>query len=354
MTRWMLGFAVIALLGAGTGCRTTARYDQASAVILERTSEAGRERYTIQSGGKLLVSRELRKPRGHLGVASQTLSLERAHQLGIDPFEGVYVEAVENDSPAERAGLLPGDVILEIHGKAIHSRDQFRYLTANAALEEPLQLLVRRAGENRVLDAHLEQRFEDEDIKSLIRLESQSDARMVGLELSTIPEDMVREIWEAEGSARAIVSNVVTGGPGYFAGLRAGDVIHSCNGKVIATADEFFAEIRRAGEGETVEVVLKNAGNTEPMLLEIDDDFQGGAWFGIPLLVGYESDHRHTDFGLLLGGLLVNYESEYSPTSKREPSSRSEFGLVLDLFEVETDDDSTCISFLWFINLRFD
>ncbi len=354
MTRWMLGIALVAFLGLGTSCRTTARYDRASATILERSGEAGSERYTIQSGGKLLISRKQRQPQGFLGVSTQTLSLTRAEQLGIDPFEGVFVEAIDSNSPAKRAGLLPGDVLLEIHGKAIHSKDQFRYLIANSPLDVPVQLLVRRGGENRVIDAELEQRYEDEDSKSLVRLDSQSDTRMVGMEISTIPEDLVREIWEAEGSSRAIVSNVVVGGPAYFSGLRAGDVLHSCNGRMISTAEEFFTEIRRAGDGETVEVVLKHSGDNTPMLLEIEEDFQGGTWFGIPLLVGYESDHRHTDFGLLLGGLLLDYESEYSYTPDREPSSRSEFGLVLDLFEIETDDDSTCISLLWFINLRFD
>ncbi|MEQ8763573.1 MAG: PDZ domain-containing protein [Planctomycetota bacterium] len=353
MIRWTLGLSMALLLLGGTGCRTAVRYDRARATILERSDETGSVRYTIKSGGKLLITRKMQVARGFLGVSTKTLGLERAQQLGLEPFEGVYIDGVEAQSPAQRSGLQPGDVLLEVQGKALHSQDQFRYLVANSDVSQNIQLLIRRGQENRVINVQLDEQFEDESRDSLINLEVQSDARMVGIELSDIPADIATEMWGTEGSSRTIVSNVITGGPAYFAGLRVGDVIQRCNGKVVAKADEFFAELRRAGAGETVDVVLYSNDGGDPIELEVDDDFQGGAWFGIPLVLNYENDHRHTDLDLLLG-LLLNYELEYHATPERKPSSRSEFGLVLDLFEIESSDDYTCLSLLWFINLRFD
>jgi serine protease Do len=72
----------------------------------------------LRKGGKV--------SRGYLGLYAQDVTPEMAEPLGLKEPAGVVVAQVEQNSPAEKAGLKVQDVILEIRGKKITSYDVFR------------------------------------------------------------------------------------------------------------------------------------------------------------------------------------------------------------------------------------
>jgi len=341
---------VITCLAAGA-CSVTRTYEPSKEVIFERRNDAGTERYTIGSGGTLNVHKDIQRPSGYLGIEASAVTQERAERMQITPFDGVYVEKVQPGSPADLGGLIPGDIVLSIDDQQLHSPDQFKLLVSKAPLDRDVTLNVYRQNTERELRARLESRPVAERSDTVVPLPAIFDAAMVGMEISTLPPNVVQEIWGADAQ-RAIVSQVLVGGPAYFAGLRTGDVIGRCNGQPIATAQEFFSEIRRAGPDKTVEVSVQDSDRSMLFDLPIEQDFTGGTEFYFPFLFDYQSDQQATD--LDIGWFLVNYEKSYHETKRRQPSSNSEFSLLLHLFEVENTDDSTCISLLWFIHLNFD
>jgi S1-C subfamily serine protease len=98
--------------------------------------------------------REGRIRRGYLGVAGQNVPLSRrtARLAGLPRAGGVLVASVEPGSPAERAGVLVRDVIIELGGRAVTSVDALHRLLTEGGIGVPTTLTVLRPSEKRTLD----------------------------------------------------------------------------------------------------------------------------------------------------------------------------------------------------------
>jgi serine protease Do len=81
---------------------------------------------------------------GKWGLQLQDLTPQMAGRLGIQAGQGVMVAGIQNGSPAERAGIQRGDVILEMNRQPVHSVDEARQFVAKAGEKDPLLLLVKR------------------------------------------------------------------------------------------------------------------------------------------------------------------------------------------------------------------
>ncbi len=85
--------------------------------------------------------------RGWLGVSIQDVTPDLAEQVGVVEPKGVLVSDILNDSPAERAGLLRGDIIVEFEGKEIEDATQLRNLVAVTEVGKQVSLTVFRNGQ---------------------------------------------------------------------------------------------------------------------------------------------------------------------------------------------------------------
>jgi serine protease Do len=83
-------------------------------------------------------------PQTSLGVQVQNLSRDMAQQFGYQPGTGVIVSAVVPGSPADDAGVEPGDLITAVNGQAVTSVDQFRKAVSEAKNQKKALLLIRR------------------------------------------------------------------------------------------------------------------------------------------------------------------------------------------------------------------
>ncbi len=83
---------------------------------------------------------------GKWGLQLQDLSPKMAQRLGVKPGEGVVVGGVQSGSPAERAGLHQGDILLQVNRQSVRSVSEARELVNKAGEKEPLLLLVKRDG----------------------------------------------------------------------------------------------------------------------------------------------------------------------------------------------------------------
>jgi serine protease Do len=81
-----------------------------------------------------------------LGLALEPLTPARARELGLADTRGVLVQDVEDGSRAARAGIQPGDVIVEVDHRAVETPGQVRQLVTNHPARTPLVVLVHRDG----------------------------------------------------------------------------------------------------------------------------------------------------------------------------------------------------------------
>ena len=157
--------------------------------------------------------------RGRLGIAAQDLTPELAEALNIDTTRGTVIAQVEPGSPAERAGLVVGDILVAINGKQITSSADVRNRLGLLRAGSTVELGVLRGGRQRSIRAIIE-------APRAARLEGRLlHPRLAGARFSE-PQETHAERGPATG---VVISEVEPGSAAWRAGLRAGDVILSAN-----------------------------------------------------------------------------------------------------------------------------
>jgi S1-C subfamily serine protease len=94
--------------------------------------------------------------RAHIGVSGQTAPIPRRHALvaGIDNKMGALLAQIEPDSPAAKAGLLPGDVVIKLDGVDINGVDDLIRVLDRDRIDRTLAMDVLRMGRLRAIDIH--------------------------------------------------------------------------------------------------------------------------------------------------------------------------------------------------------
>jgi len=173
------------------------------------------------------VSEQLRTTgkvqRGRLGVQIDQVSKEVADSLGLSKAQGALVRGVEQGSPAEKAGLEPGDIIMKFEGKAIEKSSDLPRMVGNTKPGTRSAIQVWRRGS--VKDMHITVgEFEaDKPVKRASSSEKpQADtvAKVLGLTVSELTDAQKKEL-KLRGGVR--VDAVAE--PASRAGIQEGDVI---------------------------------------------------------------------------------------------------------------------------------
>ncbi|MDH3452278.1 MAG: Do family serine endopeptidase, partial [Gammaproteobacteria bacterium] len=109
----------------------------------------------VQIMEQLVAHGEVR--RGRLGVSVQEMTPELARAFNLDSVSGVVISRVEIDSPAQRAGLRPGDVVLELDGRRIRDSEAMRNAIGLLRVGQTISIRIVRDREERTLQATLEE-----------------------------------------------------------------------------------------------------------------------------------------------------------------------------------------------------
>jgi len=176
--------------------------------------------------------------RGLLGVQIQDLTPDIAKAMGIEATGGAVVAKVDGGSPAEKASVKAGDVIIAVDGESIRNASELRNKIGLARVGEDVRLTVLRKGEKLSLTAVLSPRRH-------ARLEAaEVDRRLAGAVFGAIEEGS-----PLFGRVKGVeVLDIQTGSPAWQAGLRQADVITSVNQQLVTTPDE-LAEAAQANKG---------------------------------------------------------------------------------------------------------
>ncbi|MCS7078503.1 MAG: PDZ domain-containing protein [Chloracidobacterium sp.] len=187
-------------------------------------------------------------PHGWLGIEGKTLTTfpadERA-RLSVQSAYGVVVTAVVPGSPAEEAGLTPGDVILKADGRPLESRRELNEVVVGHAAGDVLELVVERAGKPRTCRVTLGSPEEAPTLKP-----PPAEHLAIGL----ITSDMTPQLAAFFGAAGGLlVTHVVPDSPAAVAGFRSGDVITAVDGQPVHSSEDLSAALLRSmsRDGET-------------------------------------------------------------------------------------------------------
>ncbi len=181
--------------------------------------------------------------RGYLGVSIQELTRDLAKQFGVAEAKGVLISDVLADSPAKRAKLERGDVIVEFDGRAVENPTQFRNLVAQTPIGKKVRVKLLRGGKERDLDVTIA-----EQPKTMAQPESPGDesgetrsaGAFAGMDVRELTPEMARRFnLPRDGQSGVIVARIADGSPAAEAGLQVGDLVTEINRKPITGMRDF-------------------------------------------------------------------------------------------------------------------
>lgn len=197
--------------------------------------------------------------RGWLGVNIQEVTPELAQKFNFDRLEGVLINGVIKDSPAEKAGLRKGDIIIEFNGKKVSDVGSFRNMVAGTSPGKKVRLIYFRGNSYRDVEVITgEQAMPSQENRSFRgKIPEKKDA-LSGMDVFELSRDIASQLGLSPDAKGIVIARIEPGSPADRAGLRRGDVIEEIEQKQVKTLEEFKQIISRLKTAEILLYVNRN------------------------------------------------------------------------------------------------
>jgi serine protease Do len=230
---------------------------------------------------------------GWLGVETEGIDADRAKQLKLPEMRGVYLSEVEEDSPAAKAGLRKGDVVLEFNGEHVEGTVQFRRLIREIPAGHTIQISVWRDGRSQSIGVTLGSAADSGswDVMnpmptvapmppvtpraprafsfSMPNFEIYAGAPAPTIGISA--EDLSGQLGDYFGAPDGegvLITEVESGTPAEKAGLKAGDVVTKVAGERVRNLGEMRDRLRDKRDDKTVQITVLRKGSEQTLTVE--------------------------------------------------------------------------------------
>jgi serine protease Do len=185
--------------------------------------------------------------RGYLGVQIQEIDYEIAKSLGLKEVAGALIADVVEDTPADKAGLKTGDVVLKVDGKKIHTSSELRNTISAHRPGDKVTLMLLRGGKEKNIDVILEEL--PENLNQAMESKTVQDGP--GFSVQDLDKNLAARygIKKDEG---VVITEVQPGSEAAKKGLRPGDIILQVGDKEISSVREFDKVFEKYEKGDTV------------------------------------------------------------------------------------------------------
>ncbi|HTB19701.1 MAG TPA: PDZ domain-containing protein [Bryobacteraceae bacterium] len=218
----------------------------------------------------------------YLGVNLAEIDANRAKELKLKEDYGAEITRVEESSPAEKAGLKPGDVVLEYNGQRVEGMEQFGRMVRETPPGREVKLTISRNGATQTLTALLGTRkfrfsgnfpsgfevpeFHMPDIPQVF---TTLRSPMLGVEAESLGPQLAVYFGVKEG---VLVRSVLDNTPAQKAGIKAGDVITKVDGMAVTTPSELSSAVRAAnGSAKTYNIELTHDHKPVTVSVSVED-----------------------------------------------------------------------------------
>ncbi len=244
--------------------------------------------------------------KGYLGVMLQKITPSMSKALQMGDQSGVMINEVVDDSPAAKAGLEDGDVILEFNGKTISDDNDLVKAVRATSPGDNVKVVVLRGGKNKNLDVEIGKHesknvffmsedgdvhaphfkhFEKDGNKVIVMSDDDDDVYAwtmgedmpfglnrgyMGVHLDDLNEQM-GEYFGVEGGKGALVTEVVADSPAAKAGLKAGDVIVKVGEKDIASSGALHKAMTDTEPEQQMAVKVVRKGNSKDLSITLGE-----------------------------------------------------------------------------------
>ena len=198
--------------------------------------------------------------RGYLGMGIVPVTDDVKEGFNLPEARGALVQTVEKGKPAEKAGIKPGDIVVDVDGHKVNTnRDLIDYISY-LPVGSKVNITVIRDGQRRTLTASTAERTDVAEADSTDKNNEVGPTRnKLGMSVQDITPQL-RQMYGIDDDVRGVVVTSVKEVSPAGEALGEGDVISEVQGQKIGTVDEFRAAIDHTRGGQTIRIYVTSSG----------------------------------------------------------------------------------------------
>ncbi len=188
--------------------------------------------------------------RGRIGISMLEVPRDAVEELGLKERRGALVAQVPKDGPAAKAGIQPGDVIIEVNGKPIANRDELTRIVTGTKPGTTIPVTLVRDRKQMTLNVTIEQLDLEAESGGSARGGTEEDTTAgFGLSLGNITPSMARSLRLPEGMRGAVIMDIEQGSAADGSGLAQGDIILKVNNQEVTSAADASSLLQKIPSG---------------------------------------------------------------------------------------------------------
>jgi serine protease Do len=248
----------------------------------------------------------------YLGIGVKDIDSESAKKLNLKEVRGVEITQVEENSPAAKAGIKEGDVVLEYNGQPVDGGEQLSRLVRETPIGRQVKVGVWRNGSMQTLtasvEAHKNNMFFANGGAPFVPPEINMPDQFQGFRMPNMdmpgfgiggnspmlgivgealgPQEQLAEFFGVKDGV--LVKSVTRNSPAEKAGIKAGDVIVKVDDEKVGTSREITTALRSARSKKAVTVMVVRAKKEMPLTVIVESN----ATVGTPVRAGFATNPR--------------------------------------------------------------
>ena len=194
--------------------------------------------------------------RGWLGIAIQEISKELSESFNMKSTQGALVAGIEKESPADKGGLKPGDVILKFGENDIKISSDLPKFVSSTKPGSKIPVSILRQGKEKQLEITIGE-MPTEDMVVARKNNEQTQKNRIGLTVKDLSPQQKKQIKENTGVLVIEVADASLN-----AGIRKGDVVLGLNNNPVSSAQSFNQGLKKIKKGKTIALLIYRNGDT--------------------------------------------------------------------------------------------
>ena len=194
--------------------------------------------------------------RGWLGVTIQAITPQLAKQFGLKEAKGALVGDVVEGSPAEKAGMQRGDVIVSYDGKTVDNVTDLRNMVADTPVDKEVNVTLIRSGKEKTVTARIKEMPAEKE-----KLSGTFDNLLNGVSVQDVSPAARKNLGIPEKIKGVIVSGIKPDSPSYGV-LTEGDVIMEINRQKVYSTKEYTSVVKKIKENADILLLVYRNGLT--------------------------------------------------------------------------------------------
>jgi serine protease Do len=203
--------------------------------------------------------------RGWLGVSIQEVTSDLAEEFGVKDLKGALVSGIIKGSPAEKAAIKQGDVILQYNGKVVEDTGHLRNMVSQTPIGTKVHVKLLRQKKEVEVDvviAELPKKMAEAPSRNTEESEENQEesTALTGLIVRELTPDLAARLGIDENENGVVVVKVDTDSKLFEAGIRPGDIVLQINQKNIATIEDYKKAASKIRSKERVLLLIRRKG----------------------------------------------------------------------------------------------